>query len=267
MYQAQKCVCCHSENIEKFSGIMAEFLIDRMTGIVHPPASNMCSTVHCLDCDYVGSELRFSPVEENRYYQNYGVGEYVYHREQYEPGISTTFHNLQMDEIKKYRKEVTIDVLKNTIDLSTVSSLLDYGGNTGEMIPDEFSNIDRYVTDVQNRVLRNGVKSITGPEESGKVDLVLCSHTMEHVSHPFDMTVDLKRYLKSDGWLYLEVPNELPVPKQGELWHEHINKFTMECLEKHMELHGFDVKFRATDKHGHTHMPLSHVIVGQLKGK
>ena len=90
---------------------------------------------------------------------------------------------------------------------------------------------------------------------------------MEHVSHPFDMTVDLKRYLKSDGWLYLEVPNELPNPKEGELWHEHINKFTMECLEKHMELHGFDVKFRATDKHGHTHMPLSHVIVGQLKGK
>jgi len=63
-----------------------------------------------------------------------------------------------------------------------------------------------------------------------KFDLVLCSHTLEHVEDPLAFLNHIRNLLKDDGFLYLEVPNILR-PTGGFslekfLYPEHLQTFS-----------------------------------------
>lgn len=46
------------------------------------------------------------------------------------------------------------------------------------------------------------------PFEDGKFDIITVNHVLEHVKDPDEILWDLKRVLKPNGHIYLEVPNE-----------------------------------------------------------
>jgi len=63
-----------------------------------------------------------------------------------------------------------------------------------------------------------------------KFDIILCNHTLEHVSDPVQFLLMLKSLLKPEGYLYIEVPNILK-PTGGFslnkfLYHEHLQTFS-----------------------------------------
>ena len=73
---------------------------------------------------------------------------------------------------------------------------------------------------------------------SGQVafDLVICSHVLEHLANPLDTLKELIGAVKSDGFIYIEVPNEIwgtPPPSIDPV--THINFFSPDSLRVLME--------------------------------
>ena len=230
------CVCCGSRDIKVQPSKMFPFVVQRMTGDESYTEMIDCGYITCLNCGFKGSQIRFSIEEERRYYQDYMTGDYLEHRCIVEGDeFRQTAEIFERKDYIEKRKKSIVNVLTDVLDLNNIMSVLDFGGNTGKMIPDELSHANRFVSDVQIRELDNGIIGVTNPEESGLVDLVICGHTLEHVSDPVSLIEVMKKYLKPGGWLYLEVPADeeyIPI-------HEHINHFNEQSLTNLLTSLGF----------------------------
>jgi len=252
------CVCCKNENVEMFPSGIHQFVVDRMCGTkLLPQSVTPGFVINCSTCGYVGSDIRFSLEEEKRYYQNYMDDEYIEHRVIYDgPNIRPQVSVYEQQHYINTRKNAAIEVISKNLDINTIKSVLDFGGNLGEMIPDQFNNISRYVVEVQERLLVNGVISISDHTRINPVDLVICAHTLEHVSFPNDLLIEIKKYMQSGTWFYLEVPFENL--HKNIIFHEHINIFNEQCLKFLMAKHNF------TNVSYHKLNYEAHAVIGQL---
>ena len=224
------CICCDSKNVIMHQSYMRQFVVDRMLGNTQKDneLGTHCSLIHCQDCDYVGSDVRFSLEEEARYYHNYGSDEWIAHRCRYDgEEIRDIMKAYEVGEYPKNRKSQTGKLLAKHINLGTISNVLDFGGNKGEMIPDELAHTDRYVLETEERSVAEGIKSISKDNNDLRVDLLICSQTLEHVSDPNGLINYMKKYIRPGGWIYLEVPYErVPTNLEHHGFHEHINCFS-----------------------------------------
>ena len=204
MEHIDNCAVCGSTQISKYNGSLFPFVADRMAGVVG--ANTECYSIHCPVCDYHGTSARFTPEEESRYYKDYMIGEYLESRAKYEGdsiyGVSDYQHHSNVIDSRKLEIYSFIDD-----SISEINSVLDYGGNNGDGIPDQFSNAQRYVLETEVRDHADGIIFI-GPNDSVEpIDLVICSHVFEHVSDINYHMRKIKQLLKPGGYLYLEVPN------------------------------------------------------------
>lgn len=263
MIEVDYCPACNSKHLEKLPSKLYPFVVDRMTGATTNPQkpNHNTETMQCQSCGFMGITTRFDREEENRYYSDYMSESYNQHRTAYEGTGWLLYQNYyDSPEYIAVRKQAALDVLSQAILVDKIESVLDYGGNTGEMVPDEFSNAQRYVKDVNKRTLVNGFEAITDPSESGPVELVMCSHVLEHVSYPTELLNDIKTYLVPGGCVYIEVPSEWP----GEMAHEHINYLTFPFLQKFLNDNGFEVLMGSEINYPEP-MTASLAIVGRLK--
>lgn len=259
------CVCCGSTNIEVFPATMSGFVIDRMTGSKRSPNQVPCNYIHCIKCDYIGSDIRFTKEEEERYYKNYMKDEYITHRCLYEgAGLRHILESHNEEEYRKIRRAGALTAMDGTIDFVNIRSVLDFGGDTGEMIPNELSHCKKYVTDIEVRELTNGTISVQSPEDCEPVDLVICGHVIEHVSDPNEMINELKKYMKSGSWLYLEAPLDVSPHVPGHGFHEHINRFNLTSAENLLLSHGFE-NLTGAEINYQSFVDTAWVIMGQLK--
>jgi SAM-dependent methyltransferase len=248
------CVCCDSKNIRFLESTMYAFVIDRMTGASKqtdkPLLDPSCKMIHCNDCNFVSSNIRFTEEEEARYYKGYGERPYLDHRIQYEgnPMIASMFAMCSDPQYVDRRKKYMVELMKTHLDLSKINYVLDFGGGTGLLIPDELvrpqGEGNRYVLDFSDNPPVNGIVPVKNKNECAPVDLLICAHTLEHVSYPSNFIKMMKEYIKPNGFIYLEVPNERkdnPIPKVGNDFHEHINMFNIDSLRKVMELNDIEV--------------------------
>jgi len=193
---------------------------------------------HCQTCDYGGVNHRFTVEEEAQYYQNYMKGEYLDGR-----GLHQYAAEVYSDDNKRIRRDAAEKIMREHIDVNTITSVLDYGGHSGDLIPSAFDNIKRAVFDYdQAQTLPNGVEVIDA-EYQGEFDLVMSAHTLEHASDIDAMIVRLKQLARPGGWIYIEVPAEFRQnfkPKYG--FHEHINLFTVNSIDALLAKHGIKHK-------------------------
>lgn len=235
------CVVCGSTQINKFIGELFPFVVDRMLGLRN--GNQQCYSVHCPVCDYHGSNARFTPEEESRYYNDYMSGEYLSHRIAYEgPSVQTTSSYQHDQNIITNRKSEVYEFVKTFANENNTNSLLDYGGNNGNGIPDQFVNTRCYVLDTEVRDHNDRVTFITPNSVCELMDLITCSHMLEHVSDINYHMKKIRNLLKPQKFLYVEVPDERAAQSMdGRKFHEHINIFSMENLEFLFNLHEFDV--------------------------
>jgi hypothetical protein len=261
------CVCCGNDHLEIGSAYMSAFVFDRMTGSKKNKKKNKvdCKFIKCLSCDFIFTNIRFDRDEEIRHYTNYMKGEYLDQRVKYEGPSNLDY--FESEEYKNLRRSVTQQVLDNILGpnkIKEMQSVLDYGGNTGEMIPENLSHTKKYVTDLNSRVSDDGIIFVPNAQESGPVDIVLCGHTFEHVSYPIEVLTDIKTYMKSKSYLIIEVPYEPQNYWREREFHEHINVWNFNSLQKMLLTHGFEIVF----SHGITYPPPMGncmVVVGQLR--
>ena len=87
-------------------------------------------------------------------------------------------------------------------------SVLDYGGDRGQFIPDGVGT-ERYVYELSNATPVAGVTRLASVDNR-EFDFVMLAHVLEHCSEPKQILEGLKRLGHEGALFYFEVPFERP---------------------------------------------------------
>lgn len=251
MHTTECCIFCSHGDLVKTPAIVAPFVADR--ALQAPPvkitadwglrdipegiAHVRCNSTMCMQCFGLFMDLRFDPHEMARLYTDYRGTDYTMQRCRHEPGYGKISAFLSEEN----RCAGVEDFLRPCIPVRP--RILDWGGDSGRNTPFRQEASTCHVVDISGITPLPGVKAVS-PEEAlaGVYDLVILSHTLEHLPAPQAMIEQLKPLLTKGGKLYLEVPYEQLMQQQESLpfaerspsgkryWHEHINFFSPEAL-------------------------------------
>ena len=153
-------------------------------------------------------------------------------------------------------KECSI-YLKNNLD-KNVKTIIDYG--CGNKILSEYLNS---TYDVDNYDI--GMNNI-----DKKYDCLVLSHVLEHIYDINPFIENLKKYIKNDGYLYIEVPNMeyykefINFGPLQEISLEHINFFSKYSLSKLMINNNF-IPIKVEDSYFHINENKYYIIRGIFK--
>lgn len=247
-----KCPICTSKNIKKKPAILMPFIakrifdwesikIDKELGLRTIKTGNaycVCNSCLCEKCNFIYLDMRFDDEEMKNLYYNYRGEEYNMQREFFEPGYTIRDSLLKkkihyLDEIEKF-------ILQNTS--TTIHSLLDWGGEQGTNTPfQDNAKINKFVYDLSDKdSLFPQIKKIENIDDGQGYDLITCMHVLEHTPEPLKELIKIRKNLKKNGYIYIEVPREnLTIDYSDPLerlnnkhhWHEHINFYDFKSLE------------------------------------
>ena len=243
MHNINHCPSCHSTNCVLTPGRLARFVVWQIIG--SDPESNVpTQLLHCKDCDFICSQTRFTPEEEQALYTDYRGEVYNQRRVTCEPEYQTHIDSYNFEAELEGRKLGIDYLITQHLDPLAVNTVLDYGGNDGAFIPHYFFNATKYVYDTSGNQPVEGVlpyNKDTGPKP---VDVIMCCHTLEHLSDPDIVLNDIKELVSSGSYAYFEVPVERANynhPYSENLFHEHINMFHEQSLEALLTRHNFEI--------------------------
>lgn len=228
----ESCIYCNSRHIKKKLGVFAPFLVERMFSNNAPETS----IVICNNCGFAYSEYRPNDEEMGRLYNGYRGEEYQKQRQKHEPGYTEEFNQkLGYDKNgQNYRKTRLINILKKYININSIQTVLDYGGDAGQFIPEEFKLAKKYVYEISNVESISGVEQIKTRDAllASGYDFIMCAHVLEHVAYPMDIIKEMYNLLNDNGYLYIELPVDYYDSWDEELTyiHEHISRYNIKTL-------------------------------------
>lgn len=240
------CICCKSKNIDFTPAILMPFISHKIFNwkpikilkdwkfktIKSGMAYSLANTLNCKNCGILFLDIRFNQSQMKMLYNGYRDYKYDKLREKYEPGYTAKFKlTNEKTSINLIRKEKFI---LRTIEEKTLKKfkILDYGGDNGVNTP------FKKLTDIKIFDLNKKYTQIKSNSKK-KFDLIFCTHVIEHVPFPKRLIDNIKKFMKKNSYLYIEVPfekivydthPEMPNPKKKRHWHEHINFFTRKSL-------------------------------------
>jgi SAM-dependent methyltransferase len=257
MQSVSSCVVCHAPVSKSSTGVIAPFLARRIWNAPSFPAKLM----HCGGCGFKFFNPRLDGDEEKRLYADYRSEEYRELRQSYEPWYSKSFNDgLSAPTGMKVRKDTLRRVLSPYLAGLQIRTILDFGGNRGELIEDLLPNTERYVFDISNLETLPGIGHLRAKEDckGRQWDLVICSNVLEHVGDPQRTMEEISEIGNKGTLIFVEVPQESPAglkniakrltqlaillatrpsigfrlfrPSLIYLMHEHVNFFCQEAL-------------------------------------
>jgi len=248
---ARDCVCCGSTNLYKSPAIMMPFIAYRAFGWnaveITPEwglrsvkcgyAYPLCNTVQCAECGLLFLDIRFNNSEMSSLYKNYRTDSYALMRDEFEPGYFEK--NKYITHGISYINQIE-DFLSPHLKLPV--SILDWGGDTGQNAPFQNSHTVLDVYDISTRPVVDGTRQVNQSTlASTKYDLIVCANVLEHIPFPAKVIDEIKKSMHKDSILYIEVPREeifkdnecsVELYKMKRHWHEHINFFSINSLNK-----------------------------------
>ena len=255
---ATQCVCCGSEKLQSSPAILMPFLAHRIFGwtpvaideswglrtIQSGHAYSICKSLYCTECGFLFLDLRFSSTELKNLYDDYRGEAYTDLRELYEPGYKLKNSKLKggieyVAEIEQFLKPL----------LSEPIRVLDWGGDTGQNTPFQKQAECLDIYDISGRPVIEGARRVDKEEIAARdYSLIVCSNVLEHVPYPSDLLFDIRKVLREDAILYIEIPLEEVIrnhadqlPFQKKHWHEHINFYSEKSLTRLVETVGMEV--------------------------
>lgn len=82
--------------------------------------------------------------------------------------------------------------------------------------------------------------------DENKFDCISIRHVLEHVKNPIEVLKKIKKELKEDGVLYIEVPNVYDCVNLGDITdffgYQHLYHFSTTTISNFLRLVGFDIK-------------------------
>jgi hypothetical protein len=236
MYALNQCPCCNSTDIKLKPAGLSRFVIWRTTGKLLDKDLHT-NLLECNECLYRGSNLRFNPQEEASLYKDYRGKEYDRQRLICEPNYYSN-PSLFTPDLYDNRKLFIDTIIDKNLDLGTINSVLDYGGDDGRFIPDITG--DRYVYDLSGVELLPGIKRFNPGNFTNAFDLLMCCQVLEHISDLDEIMQRLNGYIAKGSWVYVDVPSYKSPPSDNMVIGEHINFFNADALTKLLHRYGIE---------------------------
>ncbi len=209
MYVTESCPCCGSRNSDAWPAVVAPFVAARALGGA-PSRTRFCE---CADCGLRFFDARLDDSEVARLYEGYRGDGYLRERRRHEWWYTRRLNDRlgRAESEIRARRQGLAKFLSESLDLALVGSVLDFGGDRGQFIPEGLGRF-RAVFDPSGVEPLPGIEAITHEAalEGRTFDLVLVAHVLEHASEPAAMLSRLTRLSRPGSWLYVEVPLERP---------------------------------------------------------
>jgi hypothetical protein len=185
--------------------IISPFIADYVLNDV----PKLCNLNECRTCQFLFFDTRYDQKEISTLYTGYRGDAYFSTRNRCEPWYTKAFNtNLGGSEIAK-RRQLFKSIIDKYAHDAKIDAVLDYGGDRGQMIVDGPGK-DLNVLEISGVRAEPGVKVIANEEalNGRQFDLVLLCGVLEHMSLPLAETTKIMDYIRPNGFLYVEVPDE-----------------------------------------------------------
>lgn len=201
----------------------------------------------CTICSFVQTKIPLPEEGLAKLYADYRSDSYNRERIRYEPEYASIASRVGNDdqEVEGRRGGLTA-WLTPKLDVDSDFSMLDYGGADGRFLPELQGR--KYVFDISDIATIAGVERVKDEASLGVYSYVQIAHVLEHVPFPLALTRKACSYLRPEGYLYVEVPQDLSDEAVAQLAnggssmsvgiHEHINNYTAASATKLLEAAG-----------------------------
>jgi SAM-dependent methyltransferase len=187
--------------------------------------------------------MRFDAAEMDALYDDYRGPAYEAARARFEPGYRE--RNRLLSAGSGYIPAIETFLAPH---LAPSPRVLDWGGDTGVNTPFRGRAGAHHVYDISNKPTVPGAERVDLPGDGAEpYDLIVSANVLEHVSAPGDLVRAMAAAMGPETRLYVEVPHEdvvrlVPEPAargpRKRHWHEHVNFFTAEALDRMLEAAG-----------------------------
>ncbi len=270
---ATACPCCQHTTFKHYPAHFSDFIRAR----VFEGKDQSFELLHCQQCGYAFYTYRFSDEELARLYHNYRDSHYQQQRQKYEPYYTAQFNEslgMSAQEIARTQAATAAHLTPFLPTDSASLSLLDYGGDRGQKIPNLPHVTQKYVYDISGLPAVENVQALSWEscQKTAPFDIILCCHVLEHVTDPKKILLQIKQLSKPDSLLYITLPYDSPFYKcffsnllylfnptlkwkdliihyfhtrktanAGYAMHEHINFFTPAAIVALLQTVGFEI--------------------------
>ena len=215
----KNCILCGSDKLDQYPAAAAPFLAERLW---HSNAPTF-KLAHCVNCDLSFYNPRLDSSELAHLYDNYRDENYQRQRQAKEPWYTEKINKSvgnDPHEIISRKNNLSQILAKKKIDAKAIKAVLDYGGDKGQFIPDEFSSAEKYVYEISGANPISGVKMLNDLNQLRpmKFEFIMCSHVLEHVPYPLDVIKEILLITQKNGLVYLEVPLDSPFYRSGDIF-------------------------------------------------
>lgn len=201
----------------------------------------------CQNCTFIQTRFPFADDALARLYVDYRSATYNDERIRFEPGYAAI-----ADKLGDYIHDGNDRVMSLTTwlrskNVEQVRMMLDYGGADGQFLPDLPGK--KFVYEISDIKPAPGVIRIGEKKNLETYDFIQISHVLEHVPNPLAMLQDAIGMLDKDGFLFVEVPqdllpNELQEVANGTRMvsiHEHINFYSAPAVTELLKSTGLKI--------------------------
>ena len=127
-----------------------------------------------------------------------------------EPWYTRKFNaDLLSDHFYGIHRDCLIPVMREHLRDRQIKSVLDYGGDRGDLVVGMFPDAEAFVYDISGVEPVDGVKPTADPA-SCNPDLIISSNVLEHVGFPREHVAAIFECTPEGGLVFLEVPCENP---------------------------------------------------------
>jgi hypothetical protein len=205
----ENCLACNSGDLKETSAMVSPFLARRVWDRRPFPVK----ISRCKRCNFAFFNQRMDEDEERRLYTGYRLSEYRQMRFSCEPWYTETFNaNLNTPEVWSMRKGKLADVFREQFRDYKISSILDFGGDRGELIRDLIPGATRYVYEISDVETLPGILPLRSLEacRQHRFDLILSSNVLEHVGFPRQTLGQMQAIATPGTLVFLDIPYESP---------------------------------------------------------
>lgn len=206
MIEVLSCVVCHGPLNQRRRALVAPFLAKQIWN----RAPFCVNLVECRDCGFLFYNPRLENEDLQRLYRNYRSDEYQKMRNASEAWYTQQFnYDLASPASYQKRRSILRPILQQHLEGRTISTVLDYGGDRGDLVAGLIDGAKAFVFDISGIPAAEGVTATTNPAEC-RADLVVNSNVLEHVGFPREHVEELFAASPDGGLIYMEVPAENP---------------------------------------------------------
>jgi hypothetical protein len=202
-----RCLVCKQDELNSYNAILAPWI--RQLCNLNPEETT--SFLECKACGFCSFSYRYSESDMKSIYEHYRGQQYLTVRKSWEPWYTVKeadYYKLNESAVENRNDFMRSSFKSAKIHIDSVDSVLDFGGDLGQFIPDEIRG-KRYLLDPSNVPVESESETIrvsSLDQVPTELDLIMNCHTLEHLSD-FQAVVDeIYRKIKKGRYFYLEVP-------------------------------------------------------------